>query len=125
MATTSGVARTITIDARPFGGGGPVSINLGGTLTEVTYTGTGEPIYSAEPQGWKVTGCRVAIDPEKQDLEFLQDNASGTIMVTCSVEFQDRTSYTGTGKIVGEVTYNSESGMAEFEMKGRKKMEQI
>ncbi len=120
-----GIAKTITIDARSFGGGGPVTINLGGAVTSLTYTGNSKAIVSSEPKGWKVTGCKVPIDATRQDLEFLQGVASATSFVACSVEFQDTTAYTGTGKITGEVSYNSEAGVAEFDMEGEGEMEQI
>jgi hypothetical protein len=127
MAAVGGIAKAITLDGRTFAAGAAVTIFLGGTTKTLTPVGTGQAVVDAKPETWEVKGCKVLIDPDNNDLEFLTELASRTDFpyYPCTVELLSGVAYTGLGTIVERVEFNSEGTMAEFTMQGEQKLEQL
>lgn len=125
MSAIAGEAKLITVGDRTFEGGGAVNANVGGLKKDVVPTGNGGKIYKIERVPWKISGCKVPVDIDGGDLTYLQDVADSTEDIACSFELMNGATMTGTGSIVGEVQYSSETGMAEFDMSGVGKLETV
>jgi hypothetical protein len=118
MSKIAGDAKLITVGDRSFEGGGPINCVVGGVKKDVLPTGNGGKLYKVERLPWSITGVKLPCDIIAGELVYLQNIASSTEDVACGFELQDGTAMTGTGSIVGEVQYNGDTGMAEFDMKG-------
>lgn len=125
MAAIAGEAKLLTVGDRTFEGGGPVTANVGGKKKELIPTGNGGKMYKIERVPWSIKGCKVPVDIAGGDFTYLQDVADSDEDIACSFELQNGDAMTGTGSIVGEVTYNSDTGMAEFDMAGVGKLETL
>jgi hypothetical protein len=118
MSKIAGDAKLITVGDRTFEGGGPINAIVGGLKKSVTALGNGGKIYKVERLPWSIKGVKVPCDIDAGEFVYLQGVANSTEDVACGFELQNGTAMTGTGSITGEVQYNGDTGMAEFDMEG-------
>ena len=102
----SGPAESITIAGRRFvcNSDDDVSVQLPGWTNETKMHGDGSAHTSKSRKPGKIDGLNVYIDHERDDLEYLQEQADKHSNLDISLTFCDGTIYAGSMQIVGDST---------------------
>lgn len=121
MAAVGGPLESITIAGRSF----PVvadadaNIDLGGFSAEMSPNGDGTARDLMSRKPWKVDGITIAIDPDREDLEYLQDKANspgGRYPIT--ITLVSGVTYQGRGKPTGDLKMGTKESTAGIELSG-------
>lgn len=127
MAAVGGPLESITIAGRSF----PVvadadaNIDLGGFSSEFSANGDGSARDLMERKNWKADGFSISIDPDREDLEFLQDKADtpgGKFAIT--ITLVSGVTYQGKGKPTGEIKMSTKESSAPIALSGPGKLSQ-
>lgn len=124
MTATGGAAESLGLDGEEFALAGDADLGmiLGGKKTELESNGDNSVREIITPQAWQIDNVEVSCDLGINQLEFLQQKAEVRGLYPITVTFPDASVYKGTGKIVGEVKYNTMKATASFGLKGPQKL---
>ena len=122
-----GPAKFVSIAKREFKAFADADVTLqpNATVNERLYNGDGSSRKRKQVGGWKATGIQVQIDPERGDIEFLDDVHDSVIDVECSVTMADNNIYSGVGGTEGEITYSLNNGAASLELSGEGRLKKL
>ena len=123
--STGGSIQSISINRRLFAVTADADSNrdLGGFTVEISSNGDGSARQKKTRKPWKLDGVTVQIDNNRSDLEFLQDFADGADFGPIVISYVDGNSYSGVGKIVGDIQASSDNATADLSFSGPFKLE--
>jgi len=124
MASVGGSIKAITIDGRPFSvaADADASVKLGGKKTTPTPNGDGTARYLGEVECWSISGIDVAIDHDKDDAGFLQENADAMTAVPCTIEYIDGTVFQGKGLVADDHDFSTAKATTGLTLMGEGKL---
>ena len=126
MAAVGGSLIDISIAGRLFPVAADVdaSINTGGMETELEPNGDGSARQIMKRVAWGVEGIDVEIDDDRADLEFLQDISDAPDFVPISLTGVSGITWSGSGKVIGEIKKSTQKSSASIKLGGPGKLEQ-
>jgi len=121
MAFVGGPVQEISINGRNFAVAedADVTLDLGGFSNEIQMNGNGTPRIIKTRKPGMLESVTVAIDKDKQDLEFLQSISDGSDLVDLSITFADGNIYYGSVIITGDIKGSSKNATAEIQFSGK------
>lgn len=124
MASVGGSIKEVTVDGRPFSvaADADVTLKIGGKKTTPTPNGDGTARYLGEVECWSLSGIDIAIDHDKADAQFLQDNADAMEPVACTIEFIDGTVYQGKGLVADDHDFSTAKATTGLTLMGEGKL---
>jgi hypothetical protein len=116
-----GPIESITIAGRrfPVDGEDAAKITLGGFSNEIKPNGDGTARVIKSRVLASISDLNVQIDPNKDDLEYIQEKRNEHTLFDTSVTLVDGTVYAGATQITDEVEYDSKEGTAGISLTGR------
>lgn len=93
---------------------------LSGFATETKVTGNGKGVNTQTRKIAGIKGMAVSIDPDRDDLEYLQDIQNAGIFVPVNITLASGHVYSGSLAINGDLAGNSGDGKAEMDLLGPK-----
>jgi hypothetical protein len=116
-----GPIESITIAGRRFSTDGEdaAKIALGGFSNEVVANGDGTARIKKSRVLAKISDLNIQIDPNKDDLEYVQEKRNEHTFFDTSVTLVNGTVYAGAMQITDEVEYDSKEGTAGISLVGR------
>ena len=124
MSSVGGSIKEVTIDGRPFAvaADADVKLKLGGKKVEVQANGNGTARALGTVEPWSLSDIDIAIDHDKGDAQFLQDNADAMEFVTCTIELIDGTVYQGSGLVADDHDYSTGDATTGLTLMGQDKL---
>lgn len=112
--------RTFSVTADSDG-----SRDLGGftSETQINGDGTARDIKTRKP--WMIDGFNVAIDDQRGDQEFLQNDADGSAYGPIEITLASGVTYSGEGKVTGDLKMSTQSASMPLALSGQGKLEKI
>jgi hypothetical protein len=107
----------------PVGGSSP-TIMLSGFTNENLPTGNGKLHTVSRRKLGGFDGAVISLDSTRKDQEFIQNLINDGENFTVSLTLASGITYSGSGKIEGELNFNSNDGQLEFAFRSEK-FEQI
>lgn len=126
MASRGGDVRQYLIAGRefdPIGGASPTII-LSGYTNENLPTGNGKIHTTSKRKLGGFDGASVSLDATRKDQEFIQNLINNGENFNVSVTLASGITYSGSGRIEGDLNFNSNDGSLEFAFRSEK-FEQI
>lgn len=127
MAALAGPVKTVSIAGREFRcvGDADWTVQLGGYTNERLVNGDGSTRPRKTPVVWKASGGAVEVDPDNEDLEFLESVKNGVSDVPIVITMADDNSYSGVGNLEGELSYSPNNASASFELTGEGRLKKL
>lgn len=116
-----GTPRVLSYAGRifPFMGDAEPKRKIGGYENEVNPTGDGQnAVVEQTIVAPEVTGCKIMIDDERGDQEFLQEKSNGGKLEDFSYDRKDGSTWGCTMQIVGSIEFDDKTSTAELSFKG-------
>jgi hypothetical protein len=126
MTVIAGPVEEITLDGRRFtvAADSDAERDLGGKTIELMSNGDGSVRKKMTPKPWKLGGLSVEVSDARSDQEFLTEKALEDELFPITITFSSGITYSGTGTIVGDISYKSGSATADIELGGEGQLEQ-
>lgn len=120
MAAVGGPPSRVTIAGRSFPGAGDAAptLDLGGWTKEFESNGDGTGRWVKTPKPWKAETVVVAIDHERGDLQFLQEQSNSHSNEAVKIELVTGEVYQGSGSVMGDVKVALDKATAEIALGG-------
>lgn len=120
MAQVGGSIQDVTLDGRTFSVASDAESQrkLGGFENEVQPNGDGTARLIKTRVSWKLDGLSFGVDDDKGDHEFLQELSARNDFFPVAITYASGEVYQGSGMVVGELQYSSQSAMASVELEG-------
>jgi len=120
MSVIGGSIESVSINKRLFAVAADADANIdrGGKTAEyqANGNGTGRKILTTKP--WMVDGISLEINPDNDDLAFLEGVAASPDDVPITVTMADGNTYQGTGSVTGDVKASTQSATAPITLSG-------
>jgi hypothetical protein len=101
-----------------------VSMDLGGFSNEVSSNGDGTARIIKTRKAWMLENISVVLDPDRNDLEELQNISDGNIYVPITIELVSGHVYQGKGTVSGDLKGSTQSTTASITLSGKDKLTQ-
>ena len=120
MSVIGGSIESVNIAGRDFSVAADADANIdrGGKSAAYEPNGDGKArkIVTAKP--WAIDGVTLAIDPNNDDLGFLQGIAEGPDDVTITITLADGFTYQGQGGVTGDLKESTQKATAQVTLSG-------
>jgi hypothetical protein len=121
MSAVGGPIQEISIRGRIF----PVAADSDGTFKPGGYSSTIEPNGDGatarpllEAKNWMLESVNLSVDHDRGDVEFLNERVADVEFSPISVTFISGHTWSGRGKLTGEVEFNHQKSTAAVSMGG-------
>jgi hypothetical protein len=101
-----------------------VSMDLGGYSNETQSNGNGTARIIKTRKTWMLENISVVLDPDNNDLEFLQEIADGNTFVPITIELVSGHVYQGKGIVTGDLKGSTQNTTATITLSGKEKLTQ-
>lgn len=126
MSALGGSIESIAIDGRPFAvaADADVAVDKGGKTNEIQMNGNGTARLVQTRKSWMLEGVNVSLDPDNDDLGFLQNdvangrNAGPDGFFGIEITMADGRTWNGRGTIVGDIKAQTMSSTASLSFAG-------
>ncbi|HEY8946457.1 MAG TPA: hypothetical protein VIM73_19535 [Polyangiaceae bacterium] len=111
----------MSIAGRQFPGAGDAAptLDLGGFSKELEPNGDAQSgRWIKTPKPWKAESVVIAIDHERNDLQFLQEQSNSHTNEPCKIELCTGEVYQGSGSVMGDVKVALDKATAEIMLGG-------
>jgi hypothetical protein len=117
---------SVSIRARLFSvaSDADVSMDLGGYSNETQSNGNGTARIIKTRKTWMLENISVVLDPDNNDLEFLQEIADGNTFVPITIELVSGHVYQGKGIVTGDLKGSTQNTTATITLSGKEKLTQ-
>jgi len=124
MAEIGGSIESVTLEGRTYtvASDADVAQKLGGFENEVQANGDGGARKIMTRVPWGLSDITVSIDPETDDLEFLQSLANTKGFIDCTLTEVGGTVWQGSGTITGEMPRSLQATTAAVNLMGQGKL---
>jgi hypothetical protein len=95
-----------------------VKTDLGGETNKLEMNGDKTARIITETKSWKLSGLKVSIEEERDDMEFLQGIAKKKKFGDCTATYADETTRGGKGTIVDDIVKDEKTSTAEITLAG-------
>lgn len=123
---TGGPVESVEVRGRTFSVAADSDANLmlGGFQNEIQSNGDGTHRTIKTRVPWSVDSIALSIDPDRADLEFLQEVADSKEDIVFNLTLVSNVTYQATGQITGEIKMSTQNTTAPISMMGGGKAEQ-
>ena len=120
MGAIGGSIESITLQGRIFAVTSDSEVNrkLGGFENEIQSNGDGSARQIKTRVPWMLDGLVVEVDDLRGDHEFLQSLSDQKDYYPVTITYASGVTYQGTGQVVGETQYSSQSSSASVSLAG-------